>query len=238
MIVLPGERVLIIDDEPVVIEVLSRYLTREGMIVFAETHGARAVEAAVNRRPDIVLLDILLPDLGGLEVLQELRKTTDIPVLFISSKTEPTDLAIGLGIGADDYIKKPFNPTEVVARVKAHLRRYRQSVSRTSPLSKAMKLYCSENLRVDMETREVQVNGKPVSLTAREFDILALLVQYPNRYFTTSQLIEAVWGPGSADDRTLMVHISRLRRKIEPDPANPSYIVSKRWVGYRFNAQD
>jgi DNA-binding response OmpR family regulator len=235
---LPGERVLIVDDEPVVIEVLSRYLTREGMDVFSETDGSRAVEATANRKPDIVLLDILLPGLGGLEVLQELRKATDIPVLFISSKTEPTDLAIGLGVGADDYIKKPFNPTEVVARVKAHLRRYRQSASRSAPPSKAMKLYSSDNLWVDMETREVQVNGKPVSLTAKEFDILALLVQYPNRYFTTSQLIEAVWGPGSADDRTLMVHISRLRRKIEPDPANPSYIVSKRWVGYRFNAQE
>ena len=111
MIDLPGERVLIVDDEPVVIEVLSRYLTREGMDVFSETDGSRAVEATANRKPDIVLLDILLPGLGGLEVLQELRKATDIPVLFISSKTEPTDLAIGLGVGADDYIKKPFNPT-------------------------------------------------------------------------------------------------------------------------------
>lgn len=238
MIHLPGERILIVDDEPVVVEVLNRYLTREGMVVAAVHDGAKAVQAVFQYRPDIVLLDILLPGMDGLEILRELRTATDVPVLFITSKTDPTDLAIGLGIGADDYIKKPFEPMEVVARVRAHLRRYRQMARSSTPFGDQGGVYTYGDVYVDLVSREVRVGDRSVSLTAKEFDILALLIQNPNRYFSASQLIEAVWGHESADDRTLMVHISRLRRKIEPDPSKPSYIISKRWVGYRFNTQD
>lgn len=226
-----GEKILIVDDEAVVKEILTHYLKKENFKVTAAGGGISALDSIGAERPDLIILDILLPDLDGLEICREIRRKTDVPIIFVTSKTDSLDLALGLGIGGDDYIKKPFNPIEVVARVKAHLRRYRQMKADRGP----GQVIEHPGLKIDPASRSVEVNGVPVVLTMKEFDILALLAGNPDRFFSTGQLLDIVWNTGeSADQRSLMVHMSKLRKKIEEDPARPSRIITVRGVGYKF----
>lgn len=233
-----GAKILVVDDEAIVHEIIERYLRREGYQVVRASNGSEALQAMRLHKPDLVLLDVLMPQLDGIEVCQEIRKLAEIPVLFVSSKDESVDLAQGFGAGADDYIRKPFDPVEVVIRVKAHLRRYRQLCAARVERHRNQVLEFN-GLKIDLANRIVEVGGSSVGLTTKEFDLLVLLVENSNRFFSSNQLIEFVWNsPESVDQRSLMVHISNLRKKIEPDPSNPIYIVSSRGIGYKFNLPD
>jgi len=233
-----GEKILIVDDEAVVREILSYHLKKEDYRVLTAVHGQEAMKLARRENPDLILLDILLPFIDGLELCQELRKESDVPILFITSKNNTFDLALGLGVGGDDYIKKPFDPVEVIARIKAHLRRYR--TAKAKQLSQENKQVLNfPGLSLDLLDRTVTVRGQAVSLTAKEFDILALLASTPKQYYKADQIIERLWdSPASVDERALMVHISRLRHKIEPDPSRPRYLVSVRGYGYKFDCSE
>ncbi|HOV80345.1 MAG TPA: response regulator transcription factor [Bacillota bacterium] len=230
-----GEKILVVDDEAVVQKLITHYLVKEGFRVVTADTGYTALETIRREKPDLILLDILLPELDGLEICQEIRDETDVPIIFITSKGDTLDVALGLGVGGDDYIRKPFDPIEVVARVKAHLRRRRQ-LRKAGEAEKTQKTLHFPGLKIDLAERTVEVNGKPVVLTAREFDILALLAGNPNRYYNADRIMELVWKTReSVDYRSLMVHISKLRKKIEEDPANPKYIISVRGFGYKFS---
>lgn len=229
-----GEKILVADDEAVVQKLITHYLTGEGFQVITAGTGYTALEMIRREKPDLILLDILLPELDGLEICQEIRGETGVPIIFITSKGKTMDVALGLGVGGDDYVKKPFNPLEVVARVKAHLRRHRQ-LSTAREVGGQKEVLNFPGLKIDLVNRTVEVNGLSVALTAREFSLLAVLAETPNRFYSADQLIELVWkGKESVDYRSLMVHISKLRKKIEEDPANPKYIISVRGFGYKF----
>jgi len=233
-----GEKILLVDDEAVVLEILSYHLKKEGYQVLFAVNGQEAFELARRENPDLILLDILLPMIDGLELCQELRKESDVPILFITSKDDVFDLALGLGVGGDDYIKKPFDPVEVIARVKAHLRRYRFARHK-SPGRENRQILNFPGLTLDLLNRTVIVRGQTVSLTAKEFEILALLASTPKQFYKAGQLIELLWdSPASVDERSLMVHISRLRQKIEQDPSRPRYLVSVRGYGYKFDCSE
>ena len=232
MYLLAGEKILVVDDEAVIREWISHSLRQEGFAVVTADTGGEALAAVDREKPDLILLDILLPDLDGLEICREVRRKTDVPVIFVTSKSDSLDVVLGLGLGGDDYITKPFKSVEVVARVKAQLRRRRQP----APPAPSPKRLEFPGLSIDLLLRSVEVNGSPRVLSTKEFDILALLAANPDRFFSTDELLEEVWQTSqSADPRTLVVHISRLRKKIEDDPANPRYLISVRNVGYRFN---
>ncbi|BAF60568.1 response regulator [Pelotomaculum thermopropionicum SI] len=233
-----GEKILVVDDEAVVQKLLTHYLTREGFQVITAGTGYTALEAIRREKPDLILLDILLPELDGLEICREIRSETDVPIIFITSRDKTMDVAIGLGVGGDDYVKKPFDPLEVVARAKAHLRRHRQ-LRAAGGGGEQKEVLDYPGLKIDLTNRTVEVNGLPVTLTAREFDILALLAKNPNRFFGADQLMEVIWKTReSVDHRSLMVHISKLRKKIEEDPANPKFIISVRGFGYKFSSRN
>lgn len=230
-----GERILVVDDEAVVHEIIGRYLQKEGYDVLHAYNGSEAMEVIYSGKPDLMLLDVLMPKLDGIEVCQEIRKITNIPILFVTSKDESFDMAMGFGAGGDDYIKKPFDPVEVIIRVKAHLRRYRQ-LRDAKEEKEPIQVLEFPGLKIDLSNRTVEVNRSPVNLTTKEFDLLALLAGQPNRFFSSDQLVEYVWNQAeSVDQRSLMVHLSNLRKKIETTPANPKYIITVRGVGYKFS---
>ncbi len=228
-----GERIMIVDDDEVVHELLSHHLQREGFEVSSVYSGSQVLDKTASYRPDLILLDILLPELDGLEICHELRKKSDVPVIFITSRDAPHEVALGLGIGGDDYIKKPFNPVEVIARVRTQLRRYRQQYRSQETEPDALAL---GDLQINLFNRIVEVKGKPVPLTVKEYDLLVFMAQNPNRYYSSGQLIEAVWKhPRSINQKALMTHISNLRKKLGEDPKNPRYITTLKGAGYMFN---
>jgi DNA-binding response OmpR family regulator len=224
-------RVLVVDDEPIVREVLSRYLAREGFDVEAAEDGERALSAVERARPDVVILDLMLPRVDGLEVFRRMREAMAAPlpaVIMLTAKGEETDRIVGLELGADDYVTKPFSPREVVARVRAVLRR-------TAPAGEPPPALRFGDLEIDAERREVRVGDQAVHLTRKEFDLLHLLVSNPGIVFTRLQLLERVWDfAWDGDSSTVTVHIRRLREKIEGDPSRPRHLVTVWGVGYRF----
>jgi two-component system, OmpR family, response regulator ResD len=228
-----GAKVLVVDDEPIVREVLSRYLAREGFDVEAAEDGERALSAVERVRPDVVILDLMLPRLDGLEVFRRMREVipSSFPaVIMLTAKAEETDRIIGLELGADDYVTKPFSPREMVARVRAVLRRT-ASPAAEGPAPQLR----FEDLKIDSERRVVQVRGKTVHLTRKEFDLLHLLASNPGVVFTRLHLLEQVWDfAWEGDSSTVTVHIRRLREKIEADPSRPRHLVTVWGVGYRF----
>lgn len=231
---MPGEKILVIDDETEISELISLYLTKNGFNVITSATGYSALELVSGQNPDLIILDILLPDMDGLELCQELRKITETPILFLSCKSTDTDKILGLTVGGDDYITKPFSPGELVARVKAHLRRNR--ILSTKKEQKNDVLYYP-GLTIDFSSLMVYVNDNPLSLPAKEFQILALLAQNPNIVFSLGQIYDSVWGfDNIGDTRTVMVHVSNLRKKIEEDPINPQFIITVKSLGYRFNS--
>jgi DNA-binding response OmpR family regulator len=227
-----GQKIMIVDDEPEIVELITIYLEREGYTVIPCDNGQQALELVIMHRPDLIILDILLPGMDGIEVCRQLRKNDPTPILFLSCKSEDIDIILGLSIGGDDYMTKPFSPSQLVARVKAQLRRsalldqhrYEADVLRFP------------GLEIDLVSHIVKVNGRTVQLSAKEFDLISILAKTPNRVYRLEQLYELVWSLDSlGDPRTLIVHISNLRKKIEPNPAEPKYILTVRGFGYKFN---
>lgn len=224
-------KVLVVDDEPNIREVVSLYLRRDGHAVVSAGDGDEALRLYQQTQPDLVVLDLMLPGLSGLEVCRRLQANRRVPLIMLTAKGEEEDRIVGLGVGADDYMVKPFSPRELAARVEAVLRR----VNETQPASETERVLVFDELEIDPNTREVAVRGEPVALTATEFDLLYHLASQPKRVFTRDQLMEAVWGyTFAAETSTVTVHMRRLREKIEPDPTQPRYLHTVWGVGYRF----
>lgn len=233
------QRVLVVDDEPGIRKVLRAYLEREGFLVDEASDGTSALSffehgpgaatgALGSTAPVAVLLDIGLPDLDGLEVLRRLRAGSDVYVLLVTTRAEEVDRLVGLGVGADDYVTKPFSPREVVARVRAVLRRPRLPAAAAAVLE-------FDGLTVDEQRREVVRDGAQVRLSALEFDLLLLLARHPRQVFSRRQVLEQVWGPGHVgDERVVDVHVRSLRQRLGDDADDPRYIGTVRGVGYRF----
>ncbi len=225
--------VLVVDDERNLVELVQGYLAREGYRVLTAGDGHSALEITRTANPDLVVLDLLLPGLDGLEVCRQLRHFSDAYVLMLTAKAEEVDTIVGLAVGADDYVTKPFSPRELVARVKALLRRPRRSDTaggETEPTTTRT----LGDLTIDEARHEVTKRGQSLPLTTREFALLAALASHPGRVFTRAQLLERVWGNHYYDDHVVDVHIGNLRRKLEDDPAQPRYVETVRGVGYRF----
>lgn len=222
---------LVVDDEPMLRNLLSRLLRMEGYDVIEAADGEAALDAVEQRRPDLVLLDVMLPARDGLDVLGDLRKTTEVPVILVSALGEEADRVLGLKMGADDYVVKPFSAAELSARIESVLRRARH---RTAPPVSSR--FAFDGLVIDLQTREVTVAEEKVDLTAKEFDLLAFLAGSPRQVFSREQLLRQVWESSSdwQSDATITEHVRRLRRKIEVDPDNPRWITTVRGVGYRF----
>ncbi len=220
------------DDEQALLDMLVLVFQREGFedILTAKT-GAKAVETCMIHRPQVIVLDVMLPDLDGFEVCRRIRHITEAPILFLTAKSADLDKLMGFGIGGDDYITKPFNPLEVVARVKAHLRRHR---AQTQGGTVEEGVYDYGRFKVFEHAARLEVEGLPVPCPAREFQLLVFLCKHPDRVFSRDQLYEQVWGEQSmGDDTTVMVHIRRLRERIEADPSNPRYLSTVRGLGYK-----
>jgi DNA-binding response OmpR family regulator len=223
-------RVLIVEDDPTVAEVVARYLEREGCRVEIVADGQLGLQRALRDPPDLLVLDLMLPSLGGLEVCRRLRSEAPVPVIMLTARGEEADRIAGLEMGADDYVAKPFSPRELTARVKAVLRRA------AGPLAfqpQPAQLFAGD-LEVDTVAHEVRLAGQLVALTAKEFDLLAHLMRHPRRAFRREELLGEVWGFSYGDTSTVTVHVRRLREKIEADPSKPRYVCTVWGVGYRF----
>lgn len=222
---------LIIEDDPNVSEVVARYLEREGYCVERVSDGASGLARALADPPDLVVLDLMLPSIDGLEVCRQLRAAAPVPVIMLTARGEEADRIAGLELGADDYIAKPFSPRELTARVKAVLRRASGAVSTARPEETVLR---SGPLELDILAHEVRVAGGLVQLTAKEFELLAHLMRHPRRAFRRDELFEHVWGFDYGDTSTVTVHVRRLREKIEVDPSAPRHVCTVWGVGYRF----
>ena len=221
--------VLVVDDEPPVRDIVGQYLARDGYRVVATGDGREVMDLIGRESPDLVVLDVMLPGIGGLELCRAIRSRGSIPVILLTARSEETDRIVGLELGADDYVTKPFSPRELVARVRAVLRR--------SADGAAPELLVLGELEIDLPAREVRLRGDDVRLAAREFDLLAFLARNPRRVFTREQIMQSVWGYTAAiDTGTLSVHVRRLREKIEDDPKTPQRLETVWNVGYRFVA--
>jgi len=223
-------KILVVDDEPSIVNTVRAYLEKESYTVHTALDGLSALDAVRKFQPDLIVLDIMLPGMDGIELLRTLRRESDVYVLMLTAKTEETDMIVGLTMGADDYMAKPFSPRELVARVKTILRRQRgDNHADTEPV------LAFRRLRIDVAAHYVWLDDKPVDLTSIEFDLLCVLARHHNLVLSREQLIEHVWSYDYyGDDRVVDVHIGRIRKKIEDDPANPTLIVTVRGAGYRF----
>ncbi len=223
--------ILVVDDEPNIREVVGLYLRRDGHSVISAGDGEEALRLHREHHPDLVVLDLMLPRMSGLEVCRRIQAERRVPLIMLTARGDEEDRIIGLGVGADDYVVKPFSPRELAARVTAVLRR----TSATEDVRPPAKVLETAGLRIDPNTREVLVRDELVTLTMREFDLLHYIASHPGRVFTRDQLMDAVWGYAFAvDTSTVTVHIRRLREKIEVDPANPHFLLTVWGVGYRF----
>ncbi len=225
-------RVLVVDDEPHIRAVLRGYLQGEGFAVAEAEDGEEALRSAREQPPDLLLLDVMLPGIDGLEVLRQLRLFSDVYVILVTARTEEVDKLVGLGVGADDYITKPFSPREVAARVKAVLRRDRGAGNGGTPDPEVLHF---DGLTVDRGGREVRCDGTEIALSSLEFDLLAALAASPGRVFSRAQLLERVWGYDFyGDERVVDVHIRSVRSRLADDVAAPRFIATVRGVGYKF----
>ena len=221
--------VLVVDDEPIVREVVLRYLERDGFRTLEAGDGDTARRLVERESPGLVILDIMLPGIDGLELCRWIRARSDLPVILLTARGEEADRIVGLELGADDYVTKPFSPRELAARVRTVLRRSTPHAGTADRLS-------FDDLELDARTREVTCRGEPLRLTAREFDLLWFLASHPKQVFSRDQLMDRVWGYAAAlDTGTVTVHIRRLREKIEADPARPERLQTVWGVGYRFS---
>lgn len=225
-------RVLVVEDDPTVSEVVVRYLEREGLIVDAVGDGQDALDHAAKQWPDLVVLDLMLPGIDGLEVCRRLRADAPVPVIMLTARGDEDDRVMGLELGADDYITKPFSPRELTARVKAVLRRATGTEPENQELPEMIEV---GDLCIHPAAHEVRKGGVPVTLTAREFDLVVFLAARPRRAFRREELLERVWGYTYGDTATVTVHVRRLREKLEDEPAAPRHLATVWGVGYRWD---
>ena len=232
-----GETILVVEDEPVLLEALEYNLTRQGYEVRTATDGLQALEIARDARPDLIVLDIMLPELDGFEVCRILRREMNVPILMLTARADEVDKVVGLEVGADDYMTKPFSMREFLARVKALLRRVRlirEELAAEQGAQTAEQLVFGD-LTIDLARREVRRDGEPLHLKPKEYELLAFLARYRGVVLSRNLILERVWGwDYSGGSRTVDVHVRWLREKIEPDPAHPTRIVTVRGIGYRF----
>jgi len=221
-------RVLVVDDDPGIVKLVRAYLEQAGFEVAVAYDGKKAMQIARHDRPDLVILDLMLPEMDGWDVCRVLRKESDVPIIMLTARVEESDKLIGLELGADDYVTKPFSPRELVARVRSVLRRAEGMPAKPERLSHA-------EITVDLSRHLVEVRGQAIELTPTEFDLLATLMEDPGRAFTRSQLLEAVQGYAyDGYERTIDVHIKNLRQKIEMDAGNPQRVKTVYGIGYKF----
>lgn len=225
-----GTRVLVVDDEPTVREVVAGYLRRDGHVVSEAADGPTALALLETEPPDLVVLDMMLPGVNGLDILRHIRQMGDTPVIMLTARAEESDRVAGLELGADDYVVKPFSPRELAARVNGVLRR---SAPKPTPSNAVIEF---DGLIIDSRSREVRRDGELVELTPKEFDVLAHLAGSPRQVFSRADLLRDVWqsSPDWQDSATVTVHVRRIRNKIETDPENPRWITTVWGVGYRF----
>jgi len=227
-----SKRVLVVDDEKLIVKGIRFSLEQDGMEVECAYDGEEALKIAKEQKFDMILLDVMLPGLSGFEVCQQIREFSDVPIVMLTAKGEDIDKILGLEYGADDYITKPFNILEVKARIKAIMRR---TATKESPKAESSSMIERGDMKIDREGRRVYIEEKEINLTAKEFDVLELLILNPNKVYSREKLLTMVWGadyPG--DVRTVDVHIRRLREKIEKNPSEPRYVHTKWGVGYYF----
>jgi len=225
---MPG-KILVVDDEPAILELVTYNLEQAGFSTLTATDGEAALKLVEEERPDLVILDIMLPKMDGFEVCRIIRARYNTPILMLTARREEVDRVLGLELGADDYMVKPFSPRELVARVRAILRRAAEAGSRKDDL------IVVGDLVINPKSHEVRVRGKKVDLTLKEYQLLKFLAENPGRVFTREVLLDRLWEGGYfGDTRTIDVHIRHLREKIEEDPSNPHYILTVRGVGYKF----
>lgn len=226
-----AEKVLVVDDEKLIVKGIRFSLEQDNMEVEAAFDGEEALALAKNNQYDIILLDLMLPKLDGIEVCQQIREFSDVPIIMLTAKGEDMDKILGLEYGADDYVTKPFNILELKARIKAILRRVKKRTAKEAPVTEIIK----GDLRIDCDSHRVLIGEREINLTAKEFDLLELLALNPNKVYSRENLLNIVWGyeyPGDA--RTVDVHIRRLREKIETNPSDPKFVHTKWGVGYYF----
>ncbi len=220
-------KIMVVDDEKKIVQLVKAYLERDGYRVLAAYDGQEALNLAQREKPDLVVLDLMLPGLSGLDVCRSLRQESDVPIIMLTARAEETDKLVGLDLGADDYVTKPFSPRELVARVRAVLRR-------TEPTPMVERV-ARGDITVDLVRHEAWVRGNLIPLTPTEFELLATLIQSPGRVFTRLQLLDKVLGlEYEGYERTIDAHVKNLRQKIEADPRNPRYVVTVYGVGYKF----
>ena len=225
-------RILVVDDDDNVAEVVGRYLEREGYAVETVRNGRIALERALADPPDLVVLDLMLPGMDGLEVCRRLRALAPVPVIMLTARGGESERVIGLELGADDYVAKPFSPKELVARVRAVLRRASGPLASSAPGTPLV--IDDGDLRIDVAARQAILAGEPVPLTAREFELLVFLARHPRQAFRREELLQHVWGSKYGDTSTITVHVRRLREKIEVDPSHPVRLATVWGVGYRW----
>ena len=226
--------ILLADDDATVVDVVQRYLRREGFEVDSVGDGVTALQRAITRPPDLMILDLMLPGLDGFEVCRQLRALAPVPVIMLTARTDEADRIIGLELGADDYVAKPFSPRELVARVKAVLRRAHSPLPAIGQSPSTLRI---EHIEVDVASRIALSDGRALVLTAREFELLTFLMRRSGRAFRREELLQQVWGYSTGDTSTVTVHVRRLREKIERDPARPTLLVTVWGIGYRLNAR-
>jgi len=224
-------RILVVDDDATVSEIVARYLERDGYAVETVADGRVALERALAEPPDLVVLDLMLPGMDGLDVCRRLRALAPVPIVILTARGQEADRIVGLELGADDYVSKPFSTKELVARVRGVLRRAKGPLAAqpSGPLA-----HVDGDLVVDVAARQARLGGVVVALTAREFELLAFLMRHPGQAFRREELLEQVWGYRYGDTSTVTVHVRRLREKVEPDPASPVRIATVWGIGYRW----
>lgn len=227
-----NRRILIIEDEETIAELEKDYLELSGFVVEIENRGDQGLKRAKEEEFDLIILDLMLPEVDGFEICRQVREVKNIPIIMVSAKKEDIDKIHGLGMGADDYITKPFSPSEMVARVKAHLARYERLVTATAAKNDIVEI---RGIKIDKTARRVWVNGEEKNFTNKEFDLLTFLAENPNHVFTKDELFREIWDMESIGDiATVTVHIKKIREKIEFNTAKPQYIETIWGVGYRF----
>jgi two-component system OmpR family response regulator len=222
------KKILVVDDEKKIVDIVKAYLEKEGYKVIVAYDGKAALDMAVIEAPDLIVLDLMLPEISGWDVCRTLRAKSNVPIIMLTARDEDTDKIVGLELGADDYVTKPFNPKELVSRVRAVLRRAEGMAVKPGRIE-------FPDLSIDLERHEVRVKGKPVELTPTEFDLLKVLAESPGRVYSRMQLLDKVQGEAyEGYERTIDSHIKNLRKKVETDPEEPKYILTVRGIGYKF----
>ena len=227
-------QILVVDDEPVFRDALAFNLRRDGFEVVTAGDGLAAVDAFHSVAPDLILLDLMLPGISGIEVCKRVRENSSVPIIMVTAKDDEIDKVVGLEVGADDYLTKPYSYRELLARIRAVLRR---TASETAPASEPNEVLRVGRIEMDTEAHEVRVGGKEIQMPLREFELLELFLSNPDRVLTRNQILDRIWGLNYiGDTKTLDVHVKRLRSKIEGDPAKPEHLVTVRGLGYKLEA--